>query len=151
MAVSNKSMGVVLLQIALGLFLLASGIMTLQLDSGLAGRLQAGFGGNEVASAIYRILDGDFAKIVIIIVGVCELLAGVFLLISFFVDVGKIADLVLFIIMIMWIVVIVLVDILGSGGLLDGAFKSFGSILSFMKVLSAHLLVLGAILIVKRG
>lgn len=150
MAVSKKSMGVVLLQIALGLFLLASGIMTLQLD-GTFGRFQAGFGGNEVASAIYRILDGDFARIVIIAVGICELLAGVFLLLSFFVNVGAIEDVVLLIIMILWIVVIVLVDILGAGGLLDGALKSFSSILSFMKVFSAHLLVLGALLIVKRG
>ena len=143
--------GVFLVQLALGLFFIASGIMTLQLEGGFMGRLQAGFGGNEVATAVYSILNGDAANIVIIAVGVCELLAGLFLILRFFMGVGKLADIVLIIIMIVWIVVIVLTDILGSGGLLKGALSSFGSIITFLKVFSSHLLVLGGILIVKRG
>ena len=115
------------------------------------GRLQAGFGGNEVATAVYSILNGDVANIVIIAIGVCELLAGIFLILRFFMGVGKLADIVLIIIMIVWIVVIVLTDILGNGGLLKGALSSFGSIITFLKVFSSHLLVLGGILIVKRG
>ena len=150
MSVSKKSLGGMLLQIALGLFLLATGIMTLQLD-GTFGSFQAFLGGNEVANVIYDLLDGNLAKIAVIIIGICELLAGVFLLISLFTTVGKLADVVLFIIMIMWIIVIVLVDILGSRGILGNAFKSFSSIISYMKTLSGHLLVLGAILIVKRN
>lgn len=148
---SSTGFGVVLLQIALGLFFIASGILTLQLDSGFLGRLQAGFGGNEVATAVYSILNGDVANIVIIAIGICEVLAGIFLILRFFMGVGKLADIVLIIIMIVWIAVIVLVDILGNGGLLKGALNSFGSIISFLKVFSAHLLVLGGILIVKRG
>ena len=142
--------GVFLVQLALGLFFIASGIMTLQLEGGFMGRLQAGFGGNEVATAVYSILNGDVANIVIIAVGVCELLAGLFLILRFFMGVGKLADIVLIIIMIVWIVVIVLTDILGSGGLLKGALSSFGSIITFLKVFSSRLLVLGGILIVKR-
>ena len=52
MSVSKKSLGGMLLQIALGLFLLATGIMTLQLD-GTFGSFQASLGGNEVANVIY--------------------------------------------------------------------------------------------------
>ena len=148
---SSTGFGVVLVQIALGLFFIASGILTLQLDSGFLGRIQAGFGGNEVATAVYSILKGDVANIVIISIGVCEILAGLFLILRFFMGVGKLADIVLIIIMIVWIAVIILVDILGNGGLLKGALNSFGSIISFLKVFSAHLLVLGGILIVKRG
>ena len=148
---SSTGFGVVLLQIALGLFFIASGILTLQLDSGFLGRLQAGFGGNEVATAVYSILNGDVANIVIIAIGICEVLAGIFLILRFFMGVGKLADIVLIIIMVVWIAVIILVDILGNGGLLKGALNSFGSIISFLKVFSAHLLVLGGILIVKRG
>ena len=144
-------LGVVLVQVALGLFFIASGILTLQLDSGFLGRLQAGFGGNEVATAVYSILKGDVANIVIIAVGVCELLAGIFLILRFFMGVGLLADIVLIVIMVVWVAVIVLTDILGSGGLLKGALDSFGSIVSFLKVFAAHLLVLGGILIVKRG
>ncbi len=148
---NSIGLGVALVQIALGLFLIASGIMTLQLEGGFLGRLQAGFGGNEVATAVYGILDGDIANIVIMAVGVCELLAGIFLILRFFMGVGKLADIVLVVIMIVWIVVIVLIDILGSGGLLKGALSSFGSIITFLKVFSSHLLVLGGLLVVKRG
>ena len=73
-------LGVALVQIALGLFLIASGIITLQFEGGFLGRLQAGFSGNEVAKAVYSIFDGDIANIVIIAVGICELLAGIFLI-----------------------------------------------------------------------
>ncbi|MBP3416323.1 MAG: hypothetical protein IKK79_01785 [Spirochaetaceae bacterium] len=150
---TRKSMGLglVLIQIALGLFFIASGIMTLQLEGGFLGRIQAGFGGNEVATAVYSILNGNVANIVIIAIGVCELLAGIFLILRFFMGVGKLADVVLIVIMVVWIVVIVLTDILGNGGLLKGALSSFGSIISFLKVISSHLLVLGGILLVKRG
>ncbi len=150
---TRKSMGLglVLIQIALGLFFIASGIMTLQLEGGFLGRIQAGFGGNEVATAVYSILNGNVANIVIIAIGVCELLAGIFLILRFFIGVGKLADVVLIVIMVVWIVVIVLTDILGNGGLLKGALSSFGSIISFLKVISSHLLVLGGILLVKRG
>lgn len=144
-------LGLVLIQIALGLFFIASGIMTLQLEGGFLGRIQAGFGGNEVATAVYSILNGNVANIVIIAIGVCELLAGIFLILRFFMGVGKLADVVLIVIMVVWIVVIVLTDILGNGGLLKGALSSFGSIISFLKVISSHLLVLGGILLVKRG
>ena len=119
---TRKSMGLglVLIQIALGLFFIASGIMTLQLEGGFLGRIQAGFGGNEVATAVYSILNGNVANIVIIAIGVCELLAGIFLILRFFMGVGKLADVVLIVIMVVWIVVIVLTDILGNGGLLKG-------------------------------
>ena len=149
MAVSNNSLGAMILRIALALFLVVSGILTLQLDSGFFGRLQAGFAGNELASAVYSFLDGDAANIVVILLGICELIAGVFLLAQIFVDTGNVSNLALTIIMILWIVVIALVDVLGSNGLLNGAFKSTANFLSFLKVLSAHLLVLGAILVVK--
>jgi len=131
MSSSKKAIGFVLLQIALGLFLIVSGLFTIQLDGGFLGKVQAGFSGNEVANAVRSFLKGDVANIVIFILGICELLAGIFLLISFFVNVGKIEDTILLIIMIVWILVIVLVDIIGNGGLLNGALKSFSSILSF--------------------
>lgn len=151
MSSSKKAIGFVLLQIALGLFLIVSGLFTIQLDGGFLGNVQASFSGNEVANAVRSFLKGDVANIVIFILGICELLAGIFLLISFFVNVGKIEDTILLIIMIVWILVIVLVDIIGNGGLLNGALKSFSSILSFLKVLSNHLLVLASIIIVKRS
>lgn len=146
MPVNKASLSNVILRIALACFLIATGILTLQLDSGWFGKIQAGFGGNEIANAVHSLVKGDFASILIILLGILELAAGVFLIVGFFINVGSFNRVALFAIMILWIVVIVLVDILGDGGLLGGAFKNLGSFLSFLKVLSAHLLVLGAIL-----
>lgn len=145
MAVSKKTLGGIVLQLALALFLLVSGILTLQLDGGFFGKLQAGVNGNEVASAVHGFLKGDPANIVIIAVGICELIAGIFLLANFFVDTGKVTNTFVFIIIIMWIAVIALIDVMGKGGLLHGAFNSAGAFLSFLKSLSAHLLVLGSL------
>ncbi len=148
MAISKKTFSAIILQLAVALFLIVSGILTVQLDSGFLGRLQAGFSGNEIASAVHSLMDGDFANVIVVLLGICELIAGAFLLLNFFVDTGKITNLFVFIIIIVWCVVIALVDILGAGGLLDGAFASMATFLSFLKGLSSHLLVLGALLLV---
>ncbi len=148
MAVSKRTLSSIILQLAVSLFLVASGILTVQLDGGFLGRMQAGFSGNEIASAIHSLLDGDFASFIIIILGLCEIIAGVFLFLNFFINTGKITNLFVFIIIIVWCVVIALVDILGGGGLLDGAFSSLAAFLSFIRSVSSHLLVLGALLLV---
>ncbi len=148
MAVSKRTLSSIILQLAVALFLIVSGILTVQLDGGFLGRLQAGFSGNEIASAVHKLLDGDFANIIVVLLGICEIIAGVFLFLNFFINTGKITNLFVFIIIIVWCVVIALVDVLGGGGLLDGAFTSMASFLSFLKSFSSHLLVLGALLVV---
>ncbi|NIR62698.1 MAG: hypothetical protein GWN00_03655, partial [Aliifodinibius sp.] len=62
MGVSNRSTAGLVLRIALALFLIASGIMTLQLESGIIGRVQAGLSGNEIATAVHSFLKGDIAN-----------------------------------------------------------------------------------------
>ncbi len=146
MAISNSSPSKIVLRIALALFLIVTGILTLQLDSGFLGKLQAGFSGNEIATAVHSFLKGDMANVVIVCLGILELVAGLFLILEFFMDTRAFSGLALLVILILWIVVIVLVDVIGKGGLLDGAFKSSAAFLSFLKVLGAHLLVLGAIM-----
>ena len=56
MAVSKRTLGGIVLQLALSLFLIVSGIVTLQLDGGFFGKIQAGVNGNELASAVYGFL-----------------------------------------------------------------------------------------------
>ncbi len=146
MALGKTTLSALVLRVALACFLIVSGILTLQLDSGFFGKLQAGFAGNEVANAIHSILKGDLASLIIVMIGVLQLLSGIFLIAGFFVDATKFNSFALLVILILWLVVIFLVDIVGKGGLLGGAFKSMNAFLSFLKVLSAHLLVLGAIL-----
>ncbi len=149
MAVSKKTLSGVILQIAVALFLVVSGILTVQLDGGILSQAKSVLGGNELASAVYKVFGrGDFTTIIVMILGICELIAGVFLLINFFVDTAKVTNIFLLVIIILWLIVIALVDIMGNGGLLGGAFNSMNSVLSFLKNLSAHLLVLGALLVV---
>ncbi len=146
MAVSQMTPSRLVLRIALAAFLIVTGIMTLQLDSGFLGKLQAGFSGNELANAVHGFLKGDAATLVIVALGILELIAGAFLIAGFFMDAKGINGIALLVILLLWIAVIVLVDVVGKGGLMDGAFKSAGTFLSFLKTLSAHLLVLGAIM-----
>lgn len=146
MALGKLTLSGLILRIALACFLIVSGILTLQLDSGLLGKLQAGFAGNEVANAVHAIAKGDLASLIIVLIGVLQLVSGIFLIAGFFVDASRFNSIALTIILIMWLVVIFIVDIIGKGGLLGGAFKNMNTFLSFLKVFSAHLLVLGAIL-----
>ncbi|WP_390903628.1 hypothetical protein, partial [Treponema lecithinolyticum] len=76
MSVSKKTLGGIVLQLALALFLIVSGILTLQLNGSFWGKLQVGISGNEVVSAVRSLLKGDPANVVIIVLGVCELIAG---------------------------------------------------------------------------
>lgn len=151
MAKSSISIGIIFLRFALAAFLIVLGIVTLQLDSGIIGKIQAGLTGNEIANAIHSFFSGNLANILIILLGICSLVAGIFLVIGFFADLGTISNLALTIILIFWIVFIILVDILGQGGLLKGAFSNFNSFISFLKALAGHCLVLGAILILREG
>ena len=66
MSVSKKTLSGVILQLALSLFLIVSGILTLQLDGSFFGKLQTGIGTNELASAVRSFLNGDPASTVII-------------------------------------------------------------------------------------
>ena len=145
MSVSKKTLSGVILQLALSLFLIVSGILTLQLDGSFFGKLQTGIGTNELASAVRSFLNGDPASTVIIALGVCELIAGIFLLANFFTDTGKITNVFVFIIIIVWLVVIAFIDVMGEGGILNGAFASAHACFRFLKNFSAHLLVLGAL------
>ena len=122
MSVSKKTLGGIVLQLALALFLIVSGILTLQLNGSFWGKLQVGISGNEVVSAVRSLLKGDPANVVIIVLGVCELIAGIFLLANFFVETGKISNTFIFVIIIMWLIIVALTDVMGQGGLLHGAF-----------------------------
>lgn len=142
----SKSLGATILQVALSLFLIISGIITVQLDGGIVSQIKSSFGGNELASAIYSLFGrGNISGVLIIIMGILELAGGIFLLINTFAPIFGAAKLIMLIITIMWLVVIVLVDILGEGGLLKGAFGSSTKFLSFLKSLSGHLMILGAL------
>ncbi len=156
MAASKKSAGMIVTQVAVVIFLIVMGIMTLQLNSSstgwtgfdnVLGSAKAGVNGNEIASAVYSLfgVKSPVAKPVIIVLGICEILGGAFLCINLFISTGKLENLFLVIILVMWCAVIVLVDFAGKTGISSVKWNSMSSILSYLKGLSAHLLVLGAL------
>ncbi|MBQ9630857.1 MAG: hypothetical protein IJR49_04655 [Treponema sp.] len=129
MAKGKSSIGALLVQIALGVFFVVTGIWTLQNGSG-----------NEIATAINKLFSGDMQKIIRMVFGIIEVLAGAFLLLRMFVSFSSSIDsLLMVIVMIAWLVSIVLLDILGG----------FTFSLAWLHQVAYHLLVLGGIIMVK--
>ena len=133
---ASRSFGNILLQIALGLLFIVSGIWILM-----------GTGNDEIVIAINSILRGDAARITRYVFAVIELIVGVFLILRIFININTRLDSVLMVvIMICWIIAIILIDFLGSNGLLHCLNSRF---LGFLYRLASHLLILGAIINVK--
>lgn len=131
MAKTQYSFGKLLLQIALGAMLVVGGIWALT------------GGGDFGCVALKAIFAGEMLKIIRIVFGVVELLAGVFLIIELFAgDIfGKLDNVLMIIIWIVWIVAIVLSDFLAAGGLFKSGFSW-----SWLYNFASHLIVLGAML-----
>ncbi|MCR5284073.1 MAG: DoxX family membrane protein [Treponema sp.] len=135
---TKRSFGTILLQIALGLMFVVGGIWTLQNNNG-----------DEIAHAINDVFNGNIANVLCIVMGVIEIICGVFLLLRLFVNMStNIDSILMLIIMICWIVIIVLADVLGSQGIIKviGNGKDF---LAFLNRFARHLIILGAIIKVR--
>ena len=124
--------GNLVLNIAVALYLLANGILGL----GKKGAFQKKAAFQEMAETIFK---GDTANLVAIILSVVALIAGVLLLLQLFKIAVPRVELLMIIIIIVWVVFIVIVDIINPiQGKID--------ILPYLLQLSAHLMVLGALL-----
>ncbi len=145
MSKTHLSLGRLILQLALGLFLAISGIWVL-----------AGFGnwswvstGDAGATAIKSIIQNrTLENILVISYGVVELIAGIFLILSLFIgDVfGAFGNILHIIIMIVWIVAIVLIDFLSSS---TGISLLRNSFLKWLYQVASHLIILGALIYLK--
>lgn len=130
---SNFSLGRLLLQIAVGAMLTVAGIWALQ------------GGGDAGVAAIRSIFDKDVEHILVIVFGVIELIAGVFLILSLFIGdkFGSFGKILMLIIMIVWIIAIVLIDFLGGNSVFHRAF------LTWLYDFAYHLIVLGALIVLQ--
>lgn len=132
----ERNFGTLFLQIALGIMFIVSGIWIFM-----------GSGNDEIVKAIENIFDGKVANIICYTFAVIELIAGVFLFIRIFVNLNtKFDSVLMIIIMICWIAAIIVLDILGSDGIIRNLDRGF---LKALYNLSTHLLVLGAIIKIK--
>ncbi|UTC63259.1 hypothetical protein E4O00_08360 [Treponema sp. OMZ 788] len=136
----KRTVGLVVLQIALAFFLIVAGVLGLIRSS--AGEL-----GQAVAllDAVFK--NQTITTIIIITLAVAELIAGVFLIVEFFSGEIGLTNVILIVFMILWIVNIVLIDIIGP--INGNIFTSTMSVLNYLSQLSRHLMILGAIIAVK--
>jgi hypothetical protein len=123
----NKSIGLLILNISTALYLAATGIL------GLSDKL---FRGGEIRQAANAIFKGNIANIFAIILSLCAIAAGVFILLRLFGARIAITELLLVILMVVWIIFIIWIDILP---LLNGK----GNFVDFLRSIGAHLMVLG--------
>ncbi len=134
---NNFSLGRLLLQIAVGAMLAVAGIWALSSSTG----------GDAGATAIRNLIgDKSIEKILVIVFGIIELIAGVFLILELFIGdkIGSVAKVFTLIIIIVWIIAIILIDFLGGNGL----FKQ-NDFLKWCYDFAYHLIVLGALLVLQ--
>jgi len=133
----NKSIGGYLLNFAVAIYLLATGIL------GLAEKnLFKSFfrdGGGEIRRAVTALFKGDVAEILIIVLAVLAIAAGAFILLKFFGIEIPMTELVLLILAIVWVVFIILIDVIYP---LDNKGTNF---VDWLRSLGSHLMVLGGI------
>ena len=126
----NKNIGVLLLNISVALYLLATGIIG----------FSKGSGGDIGAGVVAIFGTGSIASIFVIILSICAIAAGVFILLKFFGVSVAITELLLLVLAIAWVVFIVLRDIIAPlrwGG--------FGW--AWLAGLGTHVMVLSAMLL----
>ncbi len=138
----KRSIGLTILQIAVALYLLVSGITGIMRSN--AGDL----------SAVVNFLN-DFVKsqtattIFVVVLSICEIIAGAFLLAELFTTDLRLTDIIIFAFVILWVANIVLVDFLGT--FTEGSvFKSAKNVLAYLSTLSSHLMVLGGLICVNK-
>jgi len=125
----NKSLGLLILQISVALYLFATGIL------GVSGKTW--FKEGEIRRAVTAIFSGNIAEILIVIIAICAIAAGILLIIDLFGIEIEITELVLFILMIVWVVFIVLIDVI------QPVQKGVSNVVDYLRQLGSHLMVLG--------
>jgi len=127
-------LGYFLLNIAVSLYLFANGILGINnkwLDKG------------DFYTMVKTIFGrGDFTNVLTVILSVCAIVAGVFLLLTVFRNNIAVTELILLVFIILWVVFIVIVDIISP---LTGNGRTSNA-LEYLLQLSAHLMVLGALI-----
>lgn len=145
-SIKNASIGKLILQLAIGALLVVAGIWVFSNTQS---------GGDEAVKAIRKIFDNkDFGKMIGIVFGAIELVAGAFLILEPFVGIIRnYTSLVIIAVLAIWIVATILIDFCGtgSGGLLKpsiaiGDIETTEDFLKWLYQFAGHLTVIGALL-----
>ncbi|MBQ5906805.1 MAG: hypothetical protein IIW80_01975 [Treponema sp.] len=145
-SIKNASIGKLILQLAIGALLVVAGIWVFSNTQS---------GGDEAVKAIRKIFDNkDFGKMIGIVFGAIELVAGAFLILEPFVGIIRnYTSLVIIAVLAIWIVATILIDFCGTGagGLLKpsiaiGDIEKTEDFLKWLYQFAGHLTVIGALL-----
>lgn len=145
----NLSLGKLILQLAIGAMLVVAGIWVLANTKS---------GGDEAVKAIRKIFDDkDVGKIVGVVFGVIELIAGGFLVLEPFVSVlHNYTSLAILAVIAIWVIAIVLIDFCGtgSGGLLSpsisiGDIEETEDFLKWLYQFASHATIVGALVAIR--
>jgi len=129
--------GVICLNVAVALYLFANGILGLSNEQrGLRISIDRGSEFNTMVNTIFP-KGGDFSAVLIIILSICAIAAGIFLLLQLFRIEVRITDTILLIFVVMWVVFIVIVDVIHP---LNNKIQ----FLVYLRQLGTHLMILGA-------
>jgi len=128
----NRSIGLILLNIAVVLYLLATGIL------GLTGRTF--FPDGEIRRGVTSLIRGDLAEIIIVVLSVLCIAAGAFIIIRFLGISVPMTEPILIVLAIVWIVIIIMIDIIHP-------LNSRGNVnfVDWLRIFGTHLMVLGGI------
>ena len=126
----NRSIGGIVLNFAVAIYLLATGIL------GLTGRKF--FPDGEIRRAVTSLFKGDFAEILIVVLAILAMAAGVFILLKFFGIEIPMTEMILIILAIVWVVFIFMIDIVY-------ALDKKPNFVEWLRSLGSHLMVLGGI------
>ena len=145
-SIKNASIGKLILQLAIGALLVVAGIWVFS---------NTNSGGDEAVKAIRKIFDNkDFGKMIGIVFGAIELVAGAFLILEPFVGIIRnYTSLVIIAVLAIWIIATILIDFCGtgSGGLLKpsiaiGDIEKTEDFLKWLYQFAGHLTVIGVLL-----
>lgn len=141
----SLSLGKLILQLAIGAMLVVAGIWVLANTKN---------GGDEAVKAIRKIFDDkDVGKIIGLVFGVIELVAGAFLVLEPFVSVlHNYTSVAILAVIVIWVIAIVLIDFCGTGagGLLKpsisiGDIEETEDFLKWLYQFAGHASVVGAL------
>ena len=133
----NRSIGLTVMNFAVAIYLLATGILGVTGKGSLFGKLK---GEDEIRAAVSSIFKrGDFAEVLIVVLSVLAIVAGIFIILKFFGVEIPMMEICLIVLAIVWVVFIIMIDIVAP-------IKSNGvNFVEWLRTLGAHLMVLAGI------
>ncbi|MBQ1832205.1 MAG: hypothetical protein II563_10540 [Treponema sp.] len=140
MAKQQRTIGVFVLQLALAIYLVVTGLCL------VAPTLGRSISSEEIRAVAEIFKNPNIGKIISIVVGVVLIVCGVmFAIKALFTDLGKIDDVFKYVTLIVWIVVTVIT--------LINCFSDFknGAVMHWLLVLAKNALIIGGILTIKNG